>query len=361
MLTTSGSTGLPKIVPLQAAGVDAFTDWAAEQFEIKPGTVVANYAPLNFDLCLLDIWTTLKHGGTVALVDQDRATQGAYLADLVNDNQVNVLQAVPMLYRLLIDVNREDGRTFPSVRHVITTGDKIPASSLAELPTLFPNARFYNVYGCTETNDSLVHEFLGLADGNVPTNIPVGQPIPGVIVRVQQEDGTPLEGTGTGEFMVWTPFQTRGYLKSSLNEGRFVTLEDDGGRAYYKSGDIVRRHEDGTLTLEGRSDFYVKVRGVRVSTQVVEQAIQEHPAVVEVAVIAVPDELAGARLHATVRREPDAKLNSLQLRQHCATRLARTEMPSTIQIVTEPLPKTSTGKVDRKAVAAELERSRANG
>jgi acyl-coenzyme A synthetase/AMP-(fatty) acid ligase len=360
MLTTSGSTGLPKVVPLTAAGVDAFTDWAATQFEIRPGTVVANYAPLNFDLCLLDIWTTLKHGGCVALVDQDRATQGAYLADLLGDNQVNVLQAVPMLYRLLIDVNREDGRTFPSVRHAITTGDKIPPSSLAELPKLFPNARFYNVYGCTETNDSLVHEFLGLADGNVPSNIPVGQPIPGVIARVQTDDGTALEGTGTGELMVWTPFQTRGYLRADLNEGKFVSLEDDG-RIYYKSGDIVRRHEDGTLTLEGRADFYVKVRGVRVSTQVVEQAIHEHPAVVEVAVIAVPDELAGARLHATVRREPDAKLNSLQLRQHCATRLARTEMPSTILIVTDPLPKTSTGKVDRKAVAAELERSRANG
>ena len=165
---------------------------------------------------------------------------------------------------------------------MITTGDKIPASSLAELPKLFPNARFYNIYGCTETNDSLIHEFLGLAEGNVPSNIPVGQPIPGVIARVQTEDGTALEGTGTGEFMVWTPFQTRGYLKSSLNAEKFVTLEDDGGRTYYKTGDIVRRHDDGTLTLEGRADFYVKVRGVRVSTQVVEQAIQEHPAVVEV-------------------------------------------------------------------------------
>ena len=112
MLTTSGSTGLPKIVPLPASGIDAFTDWAAEQFEIRPGTMVANYAPLNFDLCLLDIWTTLKHGGCVAVVDQDRATQGAYLADLVRTTGVNVLQAVPMLYRLLIDVNREDGRTF---------------------------------------------------------------------------------------------------------------------------------------------------------------------------------------------------------------------------------------------------------
>ena len=361
MLTTSGSTGLPKIVPLTAGGTDAFTDWTAEQFEIKPGTVVANYAPLNFDLCLLDIWSTLKHGACVALVDQDRATQGAYLAELVEENQVNVLQAVPMLYRLLLDVHREDGRTFPSVRHAITTGDKIPPSTLAELPNLFPNARFYNIYGCTETNDSLIHEFLGLADGNVPSNVPVGQPIPGVIARVQSEDGAPLQGTGTGEFMVWTPFQTRGYLKSSLNAEKFVTVGDDAGRIYYKSGDIVRRHEDGTLTLEGRADFYVKVRGVRVSTQVVEQAIQEHPAVVEVAVIAVPDELAGARLHATVRREADVKLNSLMLRQHCATRLARTEMPSTIEIVTDPLPKTSTGKVDRKAVAAELERSRANG
>jgi acyl-coenzyme A synthetase/AMP-(fatty) acid ligase len=363
MLTTSGSTGLPKIVPLRGSGVDAFTDWAAEQFEIRSGTVVANYAPLNFDLCLLDIWTTLKHGGCVAMVDQDRATQGAYLADLLGGNEVNVLQAVPMLYRLLIDVHREDGRTFPSVRHVITTGDKIPASSLAELPKLFPNARFYNIYGCTETNDSLMHEFIGLADGNVPGVVPVGQPLPGVTARVQTEDGAALEGTGTGELLVWTPFQTRGYLKAALNEGRFVTLTENGSgeRTFYRTGDIVRRHDDGTLTLEGRADFYVKVRGVRVSTQVVEQAIEEHPAVVEAAVVAAPDELAGSRLHAVVRREADAKLNSLQLRQHCATRLARTEMPSTIEIVTEPLPKTSTGKVDRKSIMAKLERSRANG
>jgi acyl-coenzyme A synthetase/AMP-(fatty) acid ligase len=361
MLTTSGSTGLPKIVPLTAAGVDAFTDWAAEQFEIRPGSVVANYAPLNFDLCLLDIWTTLKHGACVALVDQDRATQGAYLADLVNDTGISVLQAVPMLYRLLLDVHREDGRTFESVRHVITTGDKIPVSTLAELPSLFPNSRFYNIYGCTETNDSLMHEFVGLADGRVPEVVPVGQPLPGVTARVQGENGEALEGTGTGELLVWTPFQTRGYLKSELNADKFVSVSDDRDRTYYRTGDIVRRHEDGTLTLEGRGDFYVKVRGVRVSTQVVEQAIQDHPAVVEVAVVAVADEMAGSRLCAVIRREPDAKLNSLSLRQHLATRLARTEMPSTIEFVEDSLPTTSTGKIDRKSIKADLERKQASG
>jgi acyl-coenzyme A synthetase/AMP-(fatty) acid ligase len=88
---------------------------------------------------------------------------------------------------------------------------------------------------------------------------------------------------------------------------------------------------------------------------VVEQAIQEHPEVVEVAVVAVEDELAGKRLHAAVRREENSKLNSLGLRMHCASRLARTEMPSTREIGTDPLPKTSTGKVDRKRVLAQLE------
>ena len=280
------------------------------------------------------------------------------------DNEVNVLQAVPMLYRLLIDVSREDGRTFPSVQHVITTGDKIPLTSLEALPGLFPNARFFNVYGCTETNDSLIHEFLGLANGDVPTNVPVGQPLPGVRTLIKTEDDAFLEGTGTGELLVWTPFQTRGYLNESLNADKFTTLPESGNgdTIWYRTGDIVRRHDDGTLTLEGRADFYVKVRGVRVSTQVVEQAMQEHPEVVEVAVVAVPDDLAGARLHAAIRREPDSTMNSLGLRKHCATRLARTEMPSTIEIGTEPLPKTSTGKVDRKLVLAQLkEMTHANG
>jgi acyl-CoA synthetase (AMP-forming)/AMP-acid ligase II len=78
--------------------------------------------------------------------------------------------------------------------------------------------------------------------------------------------------------------------------------------------------------------------------------------------VAVPDELAGKRLHAVLRREVDSTLNSLGLRKHCASRLARTEMPSTIEIVTEPLPKTSTGKIDRKLVLARLEEvTHANG
>jgi len=362
MLTTSGSTGLPKIVPLSPTGVDRFTHWAAARFEIGPGTTVFNYAPLNFDLCLLDIWTTLKVGGCVVLVDQDRATNGAYLANLMIEHSVNVVQGVPMLYRLLIDEVRASAQLFENVHYALTTGDKMPTNTLSELPRLFPNARLFNVYGCTETNDSLLHEF-DLAAGDFPTDIPIGQPLPGVTALIGDDEGGYVDGPGVGELVVKTPFQTNGYLDPALNQDKFLTILDNGDapQRFFRTGDIVRRHDDASITLEGRNDFYVKVRGVRVSTQVVEQAIQEHPDVIEVAVVAVTDELAGSRLHALVRRELDSKLNSLSLRQHCASRLARTEMPSTIEIVTEPLPKTSTGKVDRKRCGPRLERSPARG
>ena len=191
----------------------------------------------------------------------------------------------------------------------------------------------------------------------MPTNVPVGQPLPGVDARDRgPRTAALLEGTGTGELLVWTPFQTRGYLNDRAERGAGSSPAPTTARAsgrYYRTGDIVRRHDDGSLTLEGRTDFYVKVRGVRVSTQVVEQAIQEHPDVVEVAVVAVPDELAGTRLHAVLRprarqqaQQPDAAAST------ASSRLARTEMPSTIEIVTEPLPKTSTGKIDREDVVA---------
>ncbi|MCI4061681.1 AMP-binding protein [Micromonospora sp. R77] len=65
LLTTSGSTGTPKLVPLGGPGIDAFTTWAGNAFALGAAARVFNFAPLNFDLALLDVWTTLRHGGCV--------------------------------------------------------------------------------------------------------------------------------------------------------------------------------------------------------------------------------------------------------------------------------------------------------
>lgn len=351
MLTTSGSTGLPKIVPLSEGAVDRFTDWAGAQFELHPGGSVLNFSPLNFDLCLLDIWATLKHGGCVVLVEPSRATSGEYLRDLLIAYEPELVQAVPIFYQLLTQANQDNNTTeFGSVRHVVITGDSIAPRCLVQIPGLFPNARLYNLYGCTETNDSLLYE---IDPTDLPTGaLPLGDPLPGVRALLVNEDGTIQEGLGIGELYVSTPFQTSGYLGLPHNDSRFVT-HPGGADAlrYFRTGDLVRRHEDGSLTLQGRKDFQVKVRGVRTSIEHVEEVLRGHPDISEVAVVAVPDPVAGHLLHAETRRVPGSALNSLLLRRFCADHLSLTAIPSTFRITNTPLPRTSTGKIDRHLVA----------
>ncbi|GGZ97873.1 AMP-binding protein [Streptomyces subrutilus] len=348
MLTTSGSTSLPKIVPLSLGAVDRFTRWAAAAFDIGPGRTVLNYAPLNFDLCLLDVWTTLARGGRVVLVDPALAAHGRHLRDLVLRHRVHIVQAVPMAFGLLQDAAAKTGDTFPGVDHVMFTGDAIPDRTLAALPALFPRARIHNIYGCTETNDSFVHELDTTATTFPP--VPIGRPLPGVRALILDPDThTPVEGPGSGELFVSTPFQARGYLDRTRHADKFTAhplgLDD---HRWFRTGDLVRRDATGTLHLTGRTDFQVKVRGVAVNTAEIERVLQEHPDVLEAGVAALPDALAGKRLVAAVQRAPGSTLTGLQLRTHCARHLPRAAIPHQLTLTDEPLPKTATGKVDRR-------------
>ncbi|MET9613210.1 AMP-binding protein [Kitasatospora indigofera] len=352
VLTTSGSTGTPKLVPLGAAALDRFTRWAHERFGLGEGRTVLNYAPLNFDLCLLDIWATLRAGGCAVLVDPEHAVDPRRLAELFERTRPQVVQAVPMLFRILAEAGTAP---VPEVRHVVLTGDHTPLPVRRALPGLFPSAEFHSVYGCTETNDSFLHT-LGPADLTEGETVPLGRPLPGVRTALAGPDGPDgpdgtRTGAGTGELLVATPFQTDGYLADGAPSGRFTTGPD--GTRYFRSGDLVTRAEDGTLTLVGRTDFQVKVRGVRVSLEEVERVLLGHPEIAEAGVLALPDRAAGVRLHAVVRRRSE-RLNSLALRAYCAERLSKAAIPAAFRLTGDPLPSTSTGKVDRGRLRAEL-------
>jgi acyl-coenzyme A synthetase/AMP-(fatty) acid ligase len=347
LLATSGSTGLPKVVVLSAAGVDRFLAWSSRQFDIGPGATVLNYAPLNFDLCLLDIWATLNAGGQVELVEQDKAANGAYLREVCARRPIDLIQAVPMFYRLLADATSD---AFPAVRHAIFTGDAMPPALLGRLPELFPAARLWNVYGCTETNDTFLHE-VAVDEAETHGAVPLGRPIAGVAARIVDQSGAVVPGAGSGELQVASPFQAHGYLDPELTAQKWR----DG---FYHTGDLVTRDENGLMFLVGRTDFHVKVRGVRTNLQEVEGVVLQHEDVVEAAVIAVPDEVAGQRLHAFVRRRPRSELNSIQLRMHCAARLPKTAIPTRVDFIDGELPYTSTGKVDRRALTTIGERNR---
>ena len=343
MLTTSGSTGVPKLVPLPAQGVEAFARWVHDEFDVGPGRRVLNYAPLNFDLCLFEIWATLRHGGCAVLVDPEIAADCDALLAFLERTRPHVVQAVPLFYQLLTEA-AGGTHTLPPVAHVIFTGDAMNPHRLPPLEALFPNARFHNIYGCTETNDSFRYE---LRPGDERReSLPLGEPLPGVRADLVADGGI-LTGPGVGELVVRTPFQSPGYHDDTTGAFGPHPVPVDQER-YFRSGDLVRRTESGEYFLEGRADFRVKVRGQQVYLQHVEEVLLAAEGVVEAAAVAVPDVHAGRRLHVVVRRREGSKLNSLVLRRYLSERLPPAAIPSTLHIGPEPLPRTSTGKVDRQ-------------
>ena len=157
--------------------------------------------------------------------------------------------------------------------------------------------------------------------------------------------------TGSGELLVRSPFQTGGYTDPGLNALRFLDLTGPTGRQrYYRTGDLVRQDAAGNLRLIGRADFQVKVRGLAVNLNEIEQALLTHPDVRAAAVVAAPDELGGHRLVASAQRRPGSTLSVVALRQHCADRLHRGAVPAVVHLDDLPLPRTPTGKVDRQAL-----------
>jgi acyl-CoA synthetase (AMP-forming)/AMP-acid ligase II len=122
----------------------------------------------------------------------------------------------------------------------------------------------------------------------------------------------------------------------------------------YRTGDLVAVGEDGTYTFLGRRDHMVKSRGYRVELGEIEATLHAQPDVREAVVLALPDDLVGHRLHAVVVLVDDSALSPRDLHRYCAERLPRYMLPATIVIRPHSLPRTSTGKTDRRALTDEL-------
>lgn len=354
MLTTSGSTGKPKIVLLDHDGVDSFTDWAADTFGISSGSTVMSLAPLNFDLSLLDIWATLASGGRVVLVPPAKAVDGGYVLDQVREHGVEVVQGVPMFFQLLSDA----GAAAPvppgsssQVRHLILTGDETPQRTLDGIRRVFPTAAIHNVYGCTETNDSLM--FTLPPEQPLPERLPVGGPVAGAEVVLVDSAGHVMAGAGEGELLVSTRFAASGYLDQELTKLKFIPHPVRTGVTVFRSGDLFRRDVDGALSLVGRTDYQVKVRGVAVNTAEVERVLRLHQGVGAAAVVTEADPIGGRRLLAVVERSVGSSVSALDLRHHCATYLPRTAIPALLRVTDLALPLTTTGKINRQQAQRE--------
>ena len=354
ILYTSGSTGAPKGVMLTHRNALTFVDWCAATFRIGPDDRLSNHAPLHFDLSVFDIYNTLVAGATVSLIHEEITVFPQRLAALLEDHGITVWYSVPSALVYLLLHGDLAARDLDRLRLVLFAGEVFPMKYLRQLADLLPRAELYNLYGPTETNVCTYHRVdrWRLAGQD---RLPIGRACANTEVVALDEDGRPVPAGGTGELFVRGPSVTPGYWGDPVKSGRGL-IEDPRtpgrGERLYRTGDLVTRDEQGEYLFLGRRDSQVKSRGYRIELGDIEAALYSHPAVVEAAVVAVPDDDIGSRLRAFVALRAGETVTAAALQAHCATRVPRYMVPERIE-VRAALPKTSTGKTDRTRLSAD--------
>jgi acyl-CoA synthetase (AMP-forming)/AMP-acid ligase II len=234
-----------------------------------------------------------------------------------------------------------------SVRHVLMSGEPLTDRALETARAIFPRARLHHFYASTQTGPVLL-----LDDEHMSARSGLsGYPLPGVEVRLVSSGNEPVDDapTGTGELQVRSGPPGSWYTSLGYVSDTGTPLADGDG--WVDTGDIARPTPDGGFAVVDRATDMILTGAMNVSPREVEAVMGQHPAVLEVAVIGVPDERYGERIVAFVVAAPAEHPVPAELIQFVATRAASYKKPSAVLLVDE-LPRLSTGKVDKAALRA---------
>ncbi|WP_163997839.1 non-ribosomal peptide synthase/polyketide synthase, partial [Pyxidicoccus caerfyrddinensis] len=341
LLYTSGSTGTPKGTAVEHRGVTNLVTQEKGVYEIGPGSRVLQFASLSFDLSVEEIFTTLCSGGALVLAPMEKLMPGAPLQKLMRDEALTVISVTPAA----LAATPAEG--YPALRTVISGGEAVSAEVVGRWA---PGRTFHNGYGPTETT---VVATLAICkpDGSVPS---IGRPMGNMRTYVLDVRGEPVPVGVKGELYVGGVGVARGYAgRPGLTADRFLPDAWSGvpGARMYRTGDVVRWREDGTLDYLGRADAQVKVRGFRIELGEVESALAKLPAVREAVVVAREDGPGGKRLVGYVVAHEGFQTDSAALRAALKETLPEYMVPSAV-VVLDAMPLTSNGKVDRRALPA---------
>ncbi|NOK19625.1 non-ribosomal peptide synthetase [Corallococcus carmarthensis] len=273
LIYTSGSTGEPKGVVCTFRGLSNLVHGVAPLLGLGPDTRHLQFASINFDASVWEVFPTLFAGGAVVQGSREDLLPGRRMAEYLRQQRVTHLCLPPsVLGQLGPHVD-----TLPDVACVVMAGERCPAP-LAERWHA-SGRRVFNAYGPTEgTVCATAYRVKG---GESP--VPIGQALPGVCLRVVGPDGKDVTEGATGEVWIGGEGVAEGYRNQpERTRERFPT--DAEGARWYRTGDEAVRRADGALVFLGRMDQQVKLRGFRIELEAIEQALYAYPGVAQAAV-----------------------------------------------------------------------------
>ncbi len=343
VLYTSGSTGQPKGVVVEHAQLVNFALGAIDTWQLTTADRMLQYASLNFDVSVLDVFCCLLSGATAVIAEADTRLSPPLLGELMRRQRVSFAFLSPALLGLLAD------QRFPDLRLLASGGEALPTE--VAKAWLRDGLRLVNGYGPTEATVVSVSEEV---DGRT-WPAPIGRPMPNYQAYVLDQDLNAVPVGVVGELHIGGASVARGYLnRPELTAERF--LDDPFGlepnARLYRTGDLVKRLADGRISYLGRADGQVKLRGLRVELGEIEAALARHPAVDQAVVQLERDEAGAALLAGYLRRaaaavEPDPAEVTDFLRQWLPDYM----IPNRLGWL-DSFPLNASGKVDRGRLAS---------
>lgn len=351
ILYTSGSTGKPKGVVLSHRNLVSGARSVAEYLDNRPEDRLLAVLPLSFDYGLSQLTTAFSVGARAVLMDYLLPRD---VIRAVERETITGLAAVPPLW---VQLARLDwpAAAQDSLRYITNSGGAMPKATLQALRRALPRTRPFLMYGLTEAFRST---YLPPAEiDSRPESI--GKAIPNAEILVVREDGSPCAPGEPGELVHRGSLVSLGYWndpQKTAERFRGVPGRDPAltvPELAVWSGDTVRVDEDGFIYFIGRKDDMIKTSGYRVSPTEVEEVIYAGGQVAEAAALGIPHPELGQAVVAVVKPAA-AGFDAAALLQHCKRHLPGFMVP--LQVITrDTLPRNPNGKLDRKAMAAELQ------
>jgi acyl-CoA synthetase (AMP-forming)/AMP-acid ligase II len=338
---TSGTTGRPKGVMLSQRNVMSNAYHALLIHGLGSEDVWLHAAPMFHLADAWTAWTVTWVGARHIFLPQFDPTG---FLELVQRERVTKTLLVPTMINMIVnhpDLSAYDTRTL----RLITFGaSPMPADRLRAALAALP-CRFSQLYGMTETSPfaTQLHPEDMVLEGEerlVRRLLSCGREIPGVRVRVVRDGGDEVAPGEVGEIIMAGPNVMLGYWRQP--EATAAVLRD----GWMHSGDLATVDDEGYIFIVDRKKDMIITGGENVYSTEVEDALYKHPAVLEAAVIGVPDERWGERVHAVVVLRPGMSATVEELQAFCRQHIAGYKVPRSVDFA-ESLPKTGSGKIQK--------------
>ncbi|MBW8687217.1 non-ribosomal peptide synthetase/type I polyketide synthase [Chitinophaga rhizophila] len=343
---TSGSTGMPKGVLLHHGGMMNHFYGLNEILSMTADDCMAQTAECSFDVYVVQMLLALTVGGSTHIIDRDVMLDPERLSAVVTTGNITVLEVVPSVIRSMLG-SLPLGR----LRWMISTGEALNRELAVAWYKHYPAIRLLNAYGPAETSDDATYYIIpaDLPETGIAA-LPIGTPLPNFHVYVLDAHRHLCPVGVKGEICIAGPGVGKGYQgDAALTALKFVpnpVITRPGYNTLYLTGDVGYLDHDGNIVLAGRRDTMVKVRGARIETGEIEQALLQWEGIKD-AVVVSKDHQGNQYLVAYYAAE--TQFDKLLLQQHLAARLPDYMIPA-ICVHMQRFPVTLNGKVDKRAL-----------